>query len=150
MKFFSTLFFSFFFVLLSSVYGFEFDQYKPSDFDHLLATPKIKSGVKMVVTQKLRFRAVIASAVQNCNADMLKRTMIMKGEKKEAVEKMVLTKCLNLKSAKGVVATVFIEDTIAERMVRQAKPGEVVEIYCSYLYISPAGPALLVNEFKKI
>ena len=138
------------FISLSTVHAFEFDQYKPGDLDKLLAMPKIKSGIKMVVPQKLFFRAVLASPLQNCNTDILKRTMIMQGGKKEVVEKMALTKCLNLRSAKGASISVYIEDQVAERLSRQAKPGEVVEVYCSYLFITPAGPTLLVNEFKKI
>jgi hypothetical protein len=153
MKFLSalTLIFTFLLVALSPpAYGFEFDQYKPGDLDQLLATPKIKSGVKMVVPQKLHFRAVLASPLQNCNTDILKRTMIMQGNKKEVVEKMALTKCMNLQSAKRATISVYIEDKVAERLSREVKPGEVLDIFCSYLYISPAGPTLLVNEYKKI
>ncbi len=150
MKFLSALVLTFLVVSLSSAYGFDFDQYKPGDLDKLLATPKIKSGVKVVVQQKLHFRAILASPLQNCNTDILKRTMIMQGNKKEVVEKMALTKCMNLRSVKGATILVYIEDNVAERLSREAKPGEVLDIFCSYLYISPAGPTLLVNEYKKI
>lgn len=150
MKFLSALLFSFLFVALSPAYGFDFDQYKPGDLDQLMAAPKIKSGVKMVVPQKLHFRAVLVSPLQNCNTDILKRTMVMQGNKKEVVEKMALTKCMNLQSAKRATITVYIEDKVAERLSREVKPGEVLEIFCSYLYIGPAGPTLLVNEYKKV
>lgn len=151
MKFLPALVFTFLFAALSSAYGFEYDQYLPGDLDKLLATaPKIKAGVKMVVQQKLHFRAVIASPLQNCNTEILKRTMIMQGNKKEVVDKMAISQCLNLRSAKGATLLVYIEDKVAERLFREAKPGTVIDVFCSYLFISPAGPTLLVNEFKKI
>lgn len=150
MKYLSILLFVLLFVSLPPAYGFEFDQYKPGDLDQLLATPKIKSGVKMVVPQKLHFRAMLTSPLQNCNTDILKRTMIMQGNKKEVVDKMALTKCMNLKSAKGSLLAVFIEDKVAERLSREVKPGEVIDVFCEYLYIGTAGPTLLVHEYKKI
>ena len=128
----------------------EEEQYKPSDLDQLLATPKIKSGVKLVMPQKLRFRAVLAAPLQNCNADILKRTLIMQGNKKEDVDKLAISKCQALRSAKGATLGVFVEDSVGERLVAETKPGMVVEIYATFPYISPAGPTLLVNEFKKL
>ncbi len=148
MKFLSTLIVTFLFVSLSSAYGFDFDKYKPGDLDQLLATPKIKSGVKMVVPQKLHLRAMIASPLQNCNTDILKRTMIMQGSNKEVVEKMALTKCLKLRSAKGATHLLYIEDIIADRLTREVKPGQVVDVFCEYLFINTAGPTLLIHEFK--
>ncbi len=150
MKFLSALVFTFLFGALPSAYGFAFDQYKPGDLDQLLATPKIKSGVKMVIPQKLHFRAMLSSPVQNCNTDILKRTMIMQGSKKDVVDKMALTKCLNFKSAKGASTSVFVEDKVAERLSREVKPGEVIDVFLEYLYISTTGPTLLVHEYKKI
>jgi hypothetical protein len=150
MKIFSVVFFTLLLVALSSAYALDFQQYKTGDFDQLMAVPKIKSGIKMVVPQQIHFRAVLAAPVQNCNSDILKRTMVMQGSKKEVVDNMALSKCLNIRSAKGASGSVFIEDKVAERLSREAKPGEVVELFCTYLYISPAGPTLLVNEFKKI
>ncbi|MBU1568065.1 MAG: hypothetical protein KJ630_20880 [Proteobacteria bacterium] len=150
MKLLSVLVFTFLFVSLPSAYAIDFDQYRISDLDQLLAAPKIRSGIKMVVPQQLQFRAVLAAPVQNCNTDILKRTMVMQGNKKEVVEKMALTKCLNIRSAKRASTSVFIEDKVAERLSREVKPGEVLELFCSYLYISPAGPTLLVNGFKKL
>lgn len=128
----------------------ELAEYKPSDLDQLLATPKIKSGVKLVVPQKLHFRAVLAAPLQNCNADILKRTLIMQGNKKEEIDKLAITKCQALRSAKGGTLGVFVEDRVGERLVKETKPGMVVEIYATFPFISPSGPTLLVNEFKKL
>jgi len=150
MKIFPVLVLTFLLVSLSPAYAVDFAQYKAGDLDQLLAVPKVKSGIKMVVPQQLHFRAILAAPVQNCNTDILKRTMVMQGNKKEVVDKMALSKCLNIKSAKGASTSVFIEDNVAERLSREAKPGEVIELFCAYLYIGPAGPTLLVNEFKKI
>ncbi len=150
MKFLPTLVFAFLFVSFSSAYGFNFEQYKQGDLDQLLTVPKIKSGVKMVVPQQIHFRAVLAGPVQNCSTDILKRTMIMQGNKQEVVDKMALTKCLNIRSAKGAAISVFIEDKVAERLSREVNPGEVIDLFCTYLYITPTGPTLLVNEYKKL
>lgn len=125
-------------------------EYKPNDLDQLLATPKIKSGVKLVVPQKLHFRAVLAAPLQNCNADILKRTLIMQGNKKEEIEKLAISKCQALRSAKGGTLGVFVEDKVGERLVKETKPGMVVEIYATFPFISPSGPTLLVNDFKKL
>jgi hypothetical protein len=125
-------------------------QYKPSDLDQLLATPKIKSGVKLVMPQKLHFRAVLAAPLQNCNADILKRTLVMQGNSKEAVDKLAISKCQMLRSAKGGSLGVFVEDKVGERLVKDTKPGMVVNIYATFPYISPTGPTLLVNDFKKL
>jgi hypothetical protein len=125
-------------------------EYKPNDLDQLLAIPKIKSGVKLVVPKKFHFRAILAAPVQNCNADILKRTLVMQGSNKEAVEKMAISKCQVLRSAKGGTLGVFVEDKVGERLVQETKPGMVVNIYATFPYISPSGPALLVNDFKKL
>jgi hypothetical protein len=125
-------------------------QYKPSDLDQLLATPKIKSGVKLVVPQKFHFRAVLAAPLQNCNADILKRTLVMQGNNKEAVDKLAISKCQVVRSAKGGSLSVFVEDQVGERLAKETKPGMVVDIYATFPYVSPGGPALLVNHFKKI
>jgi hypothetical protein len=125
-------------------------QYRPSDLDQLLVTPKIKSGVKLVVPQKLHFRAVLAAPLQNCNADILKRTLVMQGNNKEEVEKMAVSKCQVLRSAKGGSLGVFVEDRVGERLVKDTKPGMVVNIYATFPYISPSGPTLLVNDFRKL
>lgn len=150
MKFLALVVFSFLFVPLSLAYGFEFDQYKSGDLDQLLATPKIKSGIKMVIPQKLHFRAMLSVPAQNCNTDILKRTMIMQGNKKEVVDNMALTKCVNFKSTKGASTSVFIDDKVAERLSREVKPGEFIDVFLEYLYISTTGPTLLAHEYKKI
>jgi hypothetical protein len=123
---------------------------KPSDLDQLLATPKIKSGVKLVVREKFHFRARLAAPLQNCNADILKRTLIMQGNKKEVVDNLAVSKCQVLRSAKGGSLGVFVEDKVGERLVQETKPGMVVNIYATFPYISTSGPALLVNDFKKL
>lgn len=125
-------------------------EYKPNDLDQLLATPKIKSGVKLVVPKKFHFRAILAAPLQNCNADILKRTLVMQGSSKEAVDKLAISKCQVLRSAKGSSLGVFVEDKVGERLVQETKPGMVVNIYATFPYISPTGPALLVNDFKKL
>lgn len=135
---------------LSSAFAFDYDQYKQGDLDKILATPKIKAGIKMVVPQKLTFRVVLASASLNCNTDILKRAMVMQGEKKEVVDKLAISKCIGVKSAKNVAASLFIEDKVAERLSREAKPGEVVDLFSEFLYLGTQGPAFLVREFKKL
>lgn len=151
MKFLPALVFTFLLAAFSSAYGFDFDKYLPGDLDKLLTTtPKIRQGVKMVVQQRLHFRAVIASPLQTCNTDILKRTIVMQGTKKEVVDKMAISQCLNLRSAKGATLMVYMEDNVAARLSREAKPGTVIDAYCTYLFISPAGPTLLVNEYKNI
>lgn len=136
--------------VVSAALAFDFEQYKQSDLDKLLAIPKVKAGIKMVVPQKLAFRAVLASPKQNCSTEIVKRAMIMQGGKKEAVEKMAISTCIGVRSAKGATASLFIVDKVAERLAREARPGEVIDIFSEYLYIGTSGPAFLVSEYKKM
>jgi hypothetical protein len=112
--------------------------------------PKAADGVRVVAPQKLRFQVTLSEFGQNCDTGFLKKAMIMVGAPKDVVERMRISKCIIVKTAKGTTVSLFIQDQVSEYLPREIKLGERIEIFCDYLYIGKTGPGILVNEFQKI
>ncbi len=138
------------FFTFSTAYGFDYDRYKQGDIDSLMQLPKAEEGVRVVAPQKLRFQVVLSEYGQTCDTGFLKKAMIMVGAPKDVVERMRISKCITVKTAKGTTVSLFIQDQVSEYLPREVKLGEKIEIYCDYLYIGKTGPGILVNEFQKI
>lgn len=135
------------FLTISTAYGFDFDRYKQGDLDELLQIHKSEKEVKVVTPQKIRIRVKLSGYGQTCNTGFLKRAMIMVGAPKEFVAQTPISKCINVKSAKGVTTSLFIQDKVAEYLPREVKLGESIDVFCDFLYVGKTGPGLVVNEF---
>jgi hypothetical protein len=138
------------FCAFSTAYGFDYDRYKQGDIDSLIQLPKAEEGVRIVTPQKLRFQVTLSEYGQTCDTGFLKKAMIMVGAPKDVVERMKISKCITVKTAKGASVSLFIQDQVSEYLSREIKLGEKIEIFCDYLYIGKTGPGILVNDFQKI
>jgi len=90
------------FLAIPAAWGaFNCAQYKPGNLDEILTQQRPASGAKVLAPQKLRFEVTLVSYAENCNTGFLKNTMVMLGAPKEAVERLPVSKCIKVKSAKS-------------------------------------------------
>ncbi len=138
--------FAFFFTL--SAWAFDYAQYKTGDLDEILNQKRPDSDVKVLAPQKLRFEVTLVAYAENCNTGFLKRTMVMLGASKEAVDRVPISKCIKVKSAKGRTASLYIQDSVSEFLPKEVSLGRKITVFSDYLFVGKDGPGILLNEYQ--
>jgi hypothetical protein len=64
------------------------------------------------------------------------------------VEATPITRCVKVRSAKGKVQSVFIQDKVAEFLPKEVPLGSKLMLFVIHLYTDPDEPGLLINEFS--
>jgi hypothetical protein len=136
------------------VHGFNFDSYPPGDLDDVLAMPKPKSGMDIGGMRKVRFRATLVSyAKPKCSlAGLVKLTVTMLPTvfPPGFANTIAQGKCITVKSSKGAVTTVAIQDPVAEFLPKEVPLGAQIDLYCVVLGTTADDPLILVNEFQAL
>lgn len=128
--------------------AFNFDQYKPGNLDELLSQERPDSGTKVLTPQKLNIEVTLVSYAERCNTVFLKNTLVMLGVPKDVVAGVPISKCIKVKSAKGQIASLYVQDTVAEYLPDEVPLGSMFNIYSDFVFLGKDGPGILVNEFQ--
>jgi murein DD-endopeptidase MepM/ murein hydrolase activator NlpD len=74
--------------------------------------------------------------------------MVTSGIGKELVESVPISHCIQVKTAKGKILSMFIQDPLAEGLAREVSTGERLTVYATLIYFSQNGPGVIINEFS--
>ncbi len=140
-------------VAFANAYAFDFASYKPEDLDDILAQPKPKTGATMSDPRKVNFTVTLeSSAEEGCGlAAFLKFSMSILPTvyPKVLLDTLSRSKCIKVKSAKGSIITVAIQDQVAEFLPAEVPLGSRLQVYCLWIATTTDGPAILVSEFQQ-
>ena len=128
-------------------WGFDYGRYPAADLDDVLAEKRPSAGADIHPIPPLRLTVTLASYGEPCDAAFLKKSMLMAGIAKDRVDTMPVISCVKVRSAKGKVVTVFIQDPVAASLPKEVPLGRKVSLFAIHVFTTPDGPGLLVNEF---
>ncbi|MEW6532662.1 MAG: ankyrin repeat domain-containing protein [Thermodesulfobacteriota bacterium] len=139
-------------ITASAAAAFDYASYKPGDLDEILAMPRPKTGVTLSDLQKVALKVTLESyAQEGCSmAGVLKfsMTMLPTVYPKELMDTLSKTKCINIKSPKGSIVTVAIQDKVADFLPEEVPLGTEIQVYCLLIAMTDKGPGILVSEFE--
>ena len=144
-KMFNMVIFLMTFLLNTSVFAFEFENYPLADLDALLHSSRV-TGIVPVQPQKLSFKVSLASPVYACSTEVLKIALEANKVNPQQMASLKLSRCVDVWSPRGVRTRMFIQDQLTQPMMRIIPPGGRMYVFCAYLYASQEGPGLLINE----
>jgi murein DD-endopeptidase MepM/ murein hydrolase activator NlpD len=136
-------------LLAGAAAAFDYARYTPADLD-VLSNRKAPaaSGVDVFPARSYRFHVVLASQAAPCETKFLKWAMVTSGIGKELVESVPISHCIQVKTAKGKILPMFIQDPLAEGLAREVSTGERLTVYATLIYFSQNGPGVIINEFS--
>jgi murein DD-endopeptidase MepM/ murein hydrolase activator NlpD len=136
-------------LLAGAAAAFDYARYTPVDLD-VLSNRKAPaaSGVDVVPARAYRFDVVLASEATSCETRFLKWAMVTSGIAKELVDSIPVSHCLQVKTAKGKILSMFIQDPVAESLTREVASGERLTLFATLIYFSQNGPGVVINEFS--
>jgi hypothetical protein len=129
-------------------WGFDYARYQATDLDNVIEMGRPKSGADIYPGRPLKITVALMSYPEPCNATFLKKSMIMIGVPKDQVDAAQITSCIKVRSAKGKVQSLFIQDRVAAFLPKEVRPGSYVTLFAIDMYANPDGLGLLVNEFS--
>jgi len=136
-------------LLAAGAAAFDYDRYKPADLDAISARkPPSGMGVDVFPVRSYRFEVTLAAQATPCATKFLKWAMATSGIPKEFLEKAPISRCIQVKSAKGKLFTMFIQDVLTEHLAREVSPGEKLTLYAALIYFDQTGPGIVINEFN--
>lgn len=139
-------------IMASGAVAFDYASYKPGDIDEILAMPRPKTGVTLSDLQKVALKVTLESyAQEGCSmAGVLKfsMTMLPTVYPKELMDTLSKSKCINVRSPKGSVVTVAIQDKVADFLPEEVPLGTEIQVYCLLIAMTDKGPGILVSEFE--
>jgi hypothetical protein len=130
-----------------AAWGFDYGRYQAADLDDLLAQKRPGAGID-IYGPPLRITVALESYAQSCNTALLKKAMIAAAVPRERVEAGQIGGCIKVRSTKGQVATLFIQDKVAAFLPNEVPLKSQVTFFVMHVFTGPDGPGLLVNEFS--
>jgi hypothetical protein len=131
----------------AAAWGFDFARYQEADLDDLLEAKRPKSGADIYPAPPYKITVDLVSYGERCSAAYLKTAMRMGGAPRGQVDALPVNSCVKIRSARGKVQPVFIQDQVAEFLPKEVPLGSKVILYVIHVYTQPDGPGFLVNEF---
>lgn len=140
------------FVVTAGAQAFNYKSYPSGDMDKILEKHKPKTGFDISDPEKCCLTVTLESyAETNCGlAGIVKMTMTMLPSlfPKDFQDSVAMAKCIKVKSAKGAVVTLAIQDPVAGFLPKEVPIGSTLKIYCILMGMASDGPLMLVNEFE--
>jgi len=137
-----------FLVGILPAFAFDYARYEAADLDDLMAQRRPRAGVDLHPALPHRLQVTLVSYAEGCRTEFVKRTMVMASIAKDLVDGLKITKCINIRSAKGKQLRVFIQDEVAGFLPKEVPLGTPLTLFVIHLFTKPDGPGLLVNEFS--
>jgi len=127
--------------------GFDYASYRPADLDEVIEQRRPTSGIDIYPGLLLKITVALTSYAEPCNVGVLKDSMIVTGLK-NWIETVPITRCIKVRTAKGRVLPLFIQDKVADSLPKEVSFGGAVTLFATHVFTNPEGPGLLVNEFS--
>jgi len=136
-------------LMTDSASTFDYARYQPEDLDALIARkPPAGRGADVFPVKSVRFDVTLAAAATPCQTRFLKWAMLTSGIPKEFVDKVPISHCIQVKSAKGKLLTMFLQDALTDSLAQEVPPGRNMTVYAALVYFAESGPGLVINEFS--
>jgi Peptidase family M23 len=136
--------------------AFDYSHYQPEDLDALMARkPPVGNGVDVFPERNISLEVTLAEPAAPCNEpspngtrlDFLKWAMLTSGIPKEWVNRVAITHCVVVKSAKGKPLSMFIQDVLVDSLAKEVSPGGKITLYAMLVFFEQKGPGIVINEF---
>jgi len=89
-------------LLAAGAAAFDYDRYKPADLDAISARkPPLGMGVDVFPVRSYRFEVTLAAQATPCALNFLKWAMATSGIPKDFIARAPISRCIQIKSAKG-------------------------------------------------
>ena len=129
--------------------AFDYARYQTADLDSLARRkPPLGLGVDVPAMRSVRLDVALASPAASCPTKVLKWAMRASGIAKDAIQSTPISRCIKVKSAKGRLYSMFIQDALADSLAKVVQPGGKLTLYGSLVYFAQRGPGIVVNEFS--
>jgi murein DD-endopeptidase MepM/ murein hydrolase activator NlpD len=133
----------------STAKAFDYARYQPADLDALAdRKPPVGNGVDVYPVQSIRVDVTLVAPAAPCATGFLTWAMLTSGISKEFVQKVPISHCIQVKSAKGRLMSMFIQDALTPSLAREVPPGGKMTVYAGLVYFDQKGPGIVVNEFS--
>jgi hypothetical protein len=143
-------------LLGGSASAFDYSHYQPEDLDILIERkPPEGNGVDVFPVRHIRLDVTLAAPAAPCSVtlatqsktDFLKWAMLTSGIEQEWIDRVAITHCIQVKSAKGKQLPMFIQDVLVDSLAKEVSPGGKMTIYAMLVYFEQSGPGIIINEF---
>ncbi|MGA7805783.1 M23 family metallopeptidase [Bradyrhizobium sp.] len=144
--------------------AFDYSRYQPEDLDVLIdRDPPAGNGVDVYPVRNIRLEVTLAAQAAPCSLslpdvpksvpgtkiDFLKWAMRTSGIPKEWIDRVAITSCVQVKSAKGKPLPMFIQDALSDSLAKEVAPGGKVTLYAMLVFFDQRGPGIVINEFMR-
>jgi hypothetical protein len=129
--------------------AFDYGRYQPADLDVLARRkPPLGLGADVHPLQSVRLDVTLAAQAEACPTRYLKWAMRKSGIAKQAVNDTPIRQCIKVKSAKGRLLPIYIQDALAAGLVKEVPQGAKMTLYANVVFFAAQGPGIVVNEFS--
>jgi len=131
-----------------AIAGFDPARYEAADLDIISARkPPMGNGVDIFPMRTYRFEVTLVTQATPCKTNFLRWAMQTSGIKKSEVESIPVSRCIKVKSPKGKVLSVFIQDVLSESLEKEVPLNGKLTLYATLIYFDQQGPGMIMNEF---
>jgi hypothetical protein len=127
---------------------FDFERYRATDLDALLAQPRPAKGIDIYPVLPLRLDVTLVSYATSCQTTLLRKAMVAAGITQQQVDTLEVEGCIKVRSAKGKELLIFVQDVVSSFLPKEIPLGSRVTLFAIHVFTAPEGPGLLVNEFS--
>jgi hypothetical protein len=143
-------------LLTGAASAFDYSRYQPEDLDILMdRKPPVGNGADVFPVRNIRLEVTLAAPATPCSIslatrskpDFLKWAMLTSGIPKEWIDRVPITRCIQVKSAKGRPLWMFIQDPLVDSLAKEVPQGGKMTLYAMLVYFEQSGPGIVVNEY---
>jgi hypothetical protein len=131
-------------LVVAPAWGFPYDLYPAASLDELLDQPR-PAGAVTKRGELLKLSVTLTAYGTPCDGSLVKSMVRVPDD---AVDRFSVTRCITVRSAKGRSMQLFIQDRVAAYLPKEVPIGSAITLFAIYVYSSPEGPKILVNEFS--
>jgi hypothetical protein len=124
-------------------WGFDYARYMPADLDKLIEQARPAAGVDIFPARPLLITVALASFSEPCDTRLLKSV----GLGIEWNPAAPVTRCIKVRTAKGRIVKLFIQDKVGDAIPHELELGGVMTLFALLAFADQEGPHLMVNEF---
>jgi len=127
--------------------SFDYSKYKTVDLDELMDRPRPKVGVDIFNSQYYKVTGALAAYGEPCQTGMLTNGMMVGGIPKATIDAVPITRCIKVRTAKGRVVSLYIQDAVSNVLPKEVALGGSVTFYVLRVFADPDKQGILINEY---
>jgi Peptidase family M23 len=131
--------------------AFDYAKYQPVDLDAMAARQAPSgSGVDVYPVKNYRFDVTLVTQSAPCPDNFLKWAMLTSGIPKDWIDRVPINHCIQVKSAKGKLMSMFIQDALTDSLAKEVPQGGKMTLFVMLVYYGQSGPGIVINEFNTL